>query len=146
MKHVRKPWMIRAALGSMVVGVILIAWTALWIWLYGYTAGAAPEWMLAKVLRGGWNILGLVVFMGYMVSGAFLGFGCVEAIFKVLRIPSDAFAERAESNDFPFNRRKPSPRALTQPGQAGFVDTALERLETFSRSPLSPPPRKMNPD
>jgi hypothetical protein len=129
--------MIRAAVSLMVVGIILIGWTALWIWLYRQAAGVAPEWMLERRGRGS-SLLEDVTFMSYLVTGQLLGFLCVVAFFKVLRIPADALQLETETTDFPFNRRKPSNRALRQPGQKGFVDAKLQAFDAFAKGPETP--------
>lgn len=137
--------MIRAALGLMIVGVILIGWTALWIWLYRQAADVAPEWMIRVEGRGG-SLLEKVAVGGYIFSGGILFVICRSALFKVLRIPPEALEVEAEHIDYPFNRRKPSSRALGQPGQAGFVDAKLKQFDAFAKEPLNPPRRTDDPN
>ena len=143
MKHVRRPWMIRAAFAVIGVGLILIGYFVAWMWLYRTIVEVAPSWMLADAFRGNASLLNVAGTSGFVLTATVVAFASLAALFRLLRVPDEAFLPGDEGREsYPFHRRRLSAKARAQPGQEAFFDEKLRQVDQFSRSPLSPPVRK----
>lgn len=143
MKLLRRPWMIRAAFAVIGVGVLLIAFSIVWMWLYREIADIAPDWMTAR-RRGGlrasyFELAGLT---GYTIVGGISAVIATLALFRFVRVPDEVFSPPPRSSGYPFHGRELSPAAQIQAGQEGYVGAKLDQLAEVVRSPLTPPPRK----
>lgn len=140
MKGVRQPWMMRAAIVMIVIGLTIVAWTVLVMWVYREVRPIAPDWLLRE--RRGMSNLDKIAFAGWLWIGA-VWVVVVWAICKrVFRIPDDAIWAAPEPENYPFHKRRLSHRARTQAGQEGYMDEVARRLDAFAKSPLTPPVRR----
>ena len=143
MKHLRQPWMIRAAFATIGVGALLIGFSIVWMWLYREIADIAPEWVTAR-RRGGVraSYLELAGLTGYMLVGGIFALSATSVLFRLVQVPDEVFSPPRKSGDYPFHGRELSAEAQVQAGQEGYIGAKLDQLAEVVRSPLTPPPRK----
>jgi hypothetical protein len=134
--------MIRAAFATILVGLAVLAWFMIWMWLYRKLADTGPEWLSLPAGRN-MTVLETGGLIGFIFTAAVLAAVVGIAMFRLFRVPDETFLPGDNSREgYLFHRRRLSQRARARPGQEGFMDEKLSQLDQFSRSPLTPPARK----